>query len=108
MWVWHNTVKTDPLRLFLRREGDFLKNEKQKKLVINLQKKAEINFYNATRLKERIVPLLLREGKKERGRVQYYSPESSLKDFTSQRAVFFMDEIVEPFIKIMEGLLNAS
>ena len=46
----------------------------------------------------------LYKGKEEREKTQYYSldrPEINIK-----RALYFLDNIVLPFIKIIEGMIN--
>ena len=49
---------------------------------------------------------MLRKGKTERGKTQYYSKDFS--DINSQRSVYFLDNIVKPYIKIMEGMLSLA
>lgn len=82
-----------------------MQNKEEKEKLIELLERAEITFFNAMRLKEKIIPLMLRAGKEERGKAQYYSTKPDLKDFDSQRAAFFLKNIVEPFIKIMERMI---
>ena len=55
------------------------------------------------------VPYLLKIGKKERGKVQYYSKKvfSDNKEYIEQ-AEKFVKEVVNVFIKIMEALLNVD
>lgn len=81
----------------------FIQDEKEKEKVIELLKKAEISFFNVMRLEEKIIPLMLRKGKTERGKTQYYSKDFS--DTTSQKSVYFFDNIVKPYVGIMEGML---
>lgn len=82
----------------------FIEDKQEKEKVIELLKKAEISFFNIVRLQEKTLPLMLRKGKSERGRTQYYSKDFS--DITSQKSVYFFDNIVKPYVKIMEGLLS--
>jgi hypothetical protein len=44
------------------------------------------------------------KGKEEREKTQYYSLDKI--DINIQRASYFLNNIVLPFIKIMEGMLN--
>src|SRR3989344_9631959 len=81
----------------------FIQDKKEKEKIIELLKKAEINFFNVIRLKEKTIPLMLRKGKSERGKTQYYS--ANFSDITSQKSVYFFDNIVKPYIGIMEGMI---
>lgn len=87
----------------LKALNEFIHGKREKERAIELLKKAEINFFNITRLQEKIIPLMLRKGKTERGKTQYYSKDFS--DITSQRSVYFFDNIVKPYIEIMEKML---
>lgn len=55
------------------------------------------------------VPYLLKIGKKERGRVQYYSKKvfADNKEYI-EKAEKFVKDIVDVFIKIMEAMLNVG
>ncbi len=81
----------------------FIQDKQEKDKIIGLLNKAEISFFNVLRLQEKTLPLMLRKGKTERGKTQYYSKDFS--DITSQRAVYFFDNIVKPYIEIMEGMI---
>ena len=81
-----------------------IQNKEEREKIIGFLEEAEITFFNAIRLKEKVVPLMLRTGRQERGKAQYYSTKPDLKDFNSQRAAFFLDNIVKPFIEIMERM----
>ena len=82
----------------------FIQDKQEKDKIIGLLNKAEISFFNVLRLQEKTLPLMLRKGKTERGKTQYYSKDFS--DITSQRAVYFFDNIVKPYIEIMKGMLS--
>jgi len=90
----------------LKALSKFIQNKQEKEKVIRLLKKAEISFFNILRLEEKTLPLMLRKGKTERGKTQYYSKDFS--DINSQRSVYFLDNIVKPYIKIMEGMLSLA
>ncbi len=80
------------------------KDEKEK--IIKLLEKAEDEING---IDPDSVPYLLLTGKKERGKAQYYSERASSKNIDySKKALWFIANIAEPFIKIMEGLLNAG
>jgi len=84
----------------------YIKDDNLKKEILELLDKAKEIFFNAERLKEKIIPLLLKKGKQERAKSQYYAEDyTNEKKVNSQKAVYFLDEIVKPYIKIVEGLL---
>lgn len=87
----------------LKALNKFIQGETEKEKIIELLKNAEINFFNVTRLQEKALPLMLRKGKTERGKTQYYSQDFS--DINSQKAMYFFDKIVKPYTKIMKGML---
>ena len=83
------------------------KDTKEKLLL--LLKEAKEVYFNIERLKERVLPEILRQGKRERGKTQYYTEDySEAKIITSQKAAYFLDTFVKPYIKIMEGLIACS
>jgi hypothetical protein len=49
------------------------------------------------------LPEFLKVGKKERTKSQYYA--GRLVEITAKDAEEFFEEIVEPFVKMIEGLL---
>lgn len=87
----------------LKALNEFIQDKKEKERVIGLLKKGEISFFNVLRLEEKTLPLMLRKGKTERGKTQYYSKDFS--DISSQRSIYFFDKIVKPYIEIMKGML---
>ncbi len=54
-----------------------IKDEEIRKRLLGLLKDARDMYYSAERLKERILPTLLRRGKQERSKAQYYSEDYS-------------------------------
>jgi len=85
----------------------FLKEDEVKKRLLELLKEAKDIFYSAERLKERTLPLLLKRGRQERGRAQYYSEDySKAAKVNSQKAVYFLETIVKPYAKLMQGLMR--
>ncbi len=86
--------------------GQFIKEEETKQKVLILLKEAKECFYNAERLKERTIPILLKRGKAEREQAQYYTEDySNTREINSKKAIAFIDEIVKPFINIIERML---
>jgi len=86
---------------------NFLKEDEVKKKLLELLKEAKSIFYSAERLKERTLPLLLKRGRQERGRAQYYSEDYSKEaKVNSQKAVYFLETIVKPYVKLMQGLMR--
>ncbi len=83
-----------------------LSQKEEKDKIIGLLEKAEDEIAG---VEPDSVPYLLLTGKKERGKAQYYSEHVSSKNMDySKKALWFIANIAEPFIKIMEGLLNAG
>lgn len=84
----------------------FIKDAELKKKLLFMLKEAKEMFFDTERLKERILPLLLKQAKKERGKSQYYTEDySKERKINSQRAAYFLDNFVKPYIKLLEGLL---
>jgi len=85
----------------------FVKDDALRKKLLSLLKEADKAYYDAERLKERILPALLKRGKQERGRAQYYSEDySKERGVSSQKALYFLDMIVKPYVKIVKGLMG--
>lgn len=83
-----------------------LEQKEEKEKIIKLLEDAENELKD---IDAGSVPYLLITGKKERGKAQYYSEQTSPKNKEySQKALWFIANIAEPFIKIMEGLTNAG
>jgi len=82
-----------------------LKNNSNAEQALNLLKKAEDKI---NELGVDDIPYLLKSGKKERSKVQYYSKESfsNNKEYVNKAKEFF--EEVNIFIKIMETMINVS
>jgi hypothetical protein len=81
------------------------KNTKIK--LLELLKEAKDIYYSAERLKERTLPTLLRRGKEERGKTQYYTEEYDSKNKTNpKKASYFLETIVIPYIKLIRGLMK--
>lgn len=84
----------------------FIKNNELKQRILPLLKEAQQTFYNVERLKEKIIPLLLKQSKKQREQSQYYCEDySEKKSANAQKASVFLEQIVKPYIQIIEGLL---
>ena len=87
----------------------FINDEKLKVKLLKLLKEAKNVYFNAERLKEKVLPVLLKKGKEERGKSQYYTEDftkSSVVD--SKKADYFLETVVRPYVKIMEALNNAT
>ena len=84
-----------------------IQDETTKEKLLKLLKEAKEVYFNVERLKERVLPQLLRQGKQERGKTQYYTEDySESKKITSQRAIYFLDIFVRPYVKIVEELMK--
>lgn len=84
----------------------FIKDEAIKKKLIELLKDAKNIYYSAERLKEKTLPVLLRRGKQERGKAQYYSEDYTKEAKTNpQKASYFLETIVKPYVKLVKGLM---
>jgi len=80
-----------------------------KERLLKLLKEAKELCYSIERLKERVVPTLLKKGKEERGKAQYYTEDYKEKiEINSQKGAYFIDQIVKPYTKIIEGLIKCS
>ncbi|MBU0535803.1 MAG: hypothetical protein KKE20_02475 [Nanoarchaeota archaeon] len=87
--------------------SEALKEEPKKEMILNLIKEAEKEIDEALRIHETTVVRLLRAGKSERGKAQYYSDkkEDMFNINFSKKASYFIEKIVKPYIKIMEGMI---
>ncbi|MEM2933273.1 MAG: hypothetical protein QXK80_00520 [Candidatus Pacearchaeota archaeon] len=80
-------------------------NEQQISEAIALLKKAkEIFDENIIGIKPTELVSYLRKGKSEREKAQYYHPKIDLKEI-SEKASYFLDGVVKPFIKLMEKII---
>ncbi len=85
----------------------FIKDDRLKNRLLELLKEAKNIYYSAERLKERTLPTLLRRGKQERGRAQYYSEDHTGKARVNpQKAVYFLETIVKPYVELVRGLMK--
>lgn len=76
-----------------------------KEKIILLLKEAKEVYFNVERLKEKVLPELLRQGKKQRGQSQYYTEDySEARKANAQKASYFLETFVKPYIKIVEEL----
>lgn len=81
--------------------------EKEREKVVQLLEDAKKKFDAITRSSVGIIPSLLRMGKKERGKTQYYD-EKKASQTTGQQlqaATYFKDNFMKPYIEIMEKML---
>lgn len=86
---------------------EFIRKGERKNEILNLLVSAEKEAVNELNVED--LPYLLRIGKKERSKVQYYSPNVfTNNELYVSKAEKFYAEIVIPFVKIMDGLINVS
>lgn len=86
---------------------EFIKDDCLKKKLLQLLEKAKDMFYSAERLKEKILPVLLRRGKEERAKTQYYTEDYSGKSaIDSKKASYFLEMIVKPYIILIKELMK--
>lgn len=84
-----------------------IKDSKLKERLLVLLKEAKTTYYNIERLKEKTLPILLKKGKQERGKSQYYTQDFNIKtNINAQKSTYFLEEIVKPYIKLIQGLLK--
>lgn len=84
----------------------FIKDKELKEKLISLLKEAENAYFDVERLKEKVVPLMLKQAKKERGKSQYYTEDyTQERKVNAQRATYFLDNFVKPYLKLIEGLM---
>ncbi len=85
----------------------FIQDDHMKKKLLELLKEAKSIYYSAERLKEKTLPVLLKRGKQERGKAQYYSEEYAGKESVNARqASYFLETIVNPYIRLIRGLMG--
>ena len=84
----------------------FITDKELKEKLIILLKEAKNAYFDVERLKERVVPLMLKQAKKERGKSQYYTEDyTKERKVNAQRATYFLDNFVKPYVELMEGLI---
>ncbi|MBI2581271.1 hypothetical protein HYV85_05715 [Candidatus Woesearchaeota archaeon] len=85
----------------------FIRDDALKKKLLALLKEAKGIYYNSERLKEKILPALLKRGKQERGKAQYYSEDYAGKaKANSQKASYFLETIVKPYVELVRRLMG--
>jgi len=87
----------------------FVKDERLKDKIMALLEEAKKEFLSFTTLKkdkEDTIPFLLQQGANKRKKYTYYSTEKNLPDNSQQlqEAKNFVENIVKPYISIMEKL----
>lgn len=80
---------------------------KESKKIIKLLEHAKKEYEAITSLKVWIIPQLLSKGRDERTKTQYYDLSKAEKSKLElmKAAQYFIDNFMDPYIKIMEGLL---
>lgn len=82
---------------------------KTREKLLKLLASAKDMYFNVERLKENTLPEMLRQGRQERRKSQYYREDyTKEKKTTIETSSYFLDNIAKPFIKIMEALLHAD
>lgn len=85
----------------------FISDKALKGKVISLLKEAKDIYFSAERLKEKTLPALLKKGKQERGRAQYYTEDySNEPEASPKKALYFLDTIVKPYVALVKGLME--
>lgn len=85
----------------------FVKEDELRRKLIGLLKEAKNIYYSAERLKEKTLPVLLKRGKQERGKAQYYSEDYTKETkASSQKASYFLETIVNPYVGLVKGLME--
>lgn len=83
---------------------NFITNKQIEDSLVLLYKAGEIFNKNILGINKEDFAFYLRKGMKERGKSQYYHPSN--ENIANQKdAKYFLDEIVIPFIKLMEKLI---
>ena len=88
--------------------AEALRDEPAKEKILGLIREAEKEIGEALRAHESTVVKLLRTGRSERRKAQYYlggKEEDMFNANFSRKASYFLDKIVKPYVKIMEGML---
>lgn len=86
---------------------ELINDPKLKSNIIFHLAKAKGIFFNAARLKEKTIPLLLKKGREERVKSQYYTQDfTSPASASAAKALYFLDTIVKPYIALMESLMK--
>ena len=84
----------------------FIKDKELREKLVLLLKEAKNAYFDIERLKEKVVPLMLKQAKKERGKSQYYTEDfTKERTVNAQRATYFLDNFVRPYVKLIEGLM---
>lgn len=84
----------------------FIKDAKLRNRLLELLREAKSVYYDTERLKEKTLPALLRRGKQERGKAQYYSEAyTENAKVNAQRASYFLETVVLPYVELIKGLM---
>lgn len=74
--------------------------------LLKLLKEAKEIYFSVERLKEKVLPAMLRKGKQERGKSQYYTEDYSKNaSIDSRKASYFLEIIVRPYVRLIEELM---
>lgn len=86
---------------------EFIKDEDLKKRLLQLLKEAKDIYYSVERLKEKVLPVLLKRGRQERVKSQYYTEDYTKKSsIDSRKASYFLEKIVKPYVKLVKELMK--
>ncbi|MBS1266544.1 MAG: hypothetical protein MAG795_00511 [Candidatus Woesearchaeota archaeon] len=84
--------------------------KKENKKIIPLLKKAKKEYDAITSSSIWLIPRLLKKGRDERSKTQYYDSSKAEKSNMElmQTAQYFIDNFMKPYIEIMEELINVT
>ena len=84
----------------------FVRDAELRNKILELLKEAKDIYYSAERLREKTLPVLLKRGRQERGKAQYYSENYTEDEKANyQKASYFLETIVGPYVKLLKGLM---
>ncbi len=84
-----------------------IQDAQTKERLLKLLREAKEVYFNVERLKEKVLPELLRQGKQQRGQTQYYTEDySEGRTVDAQKAMYFLETFVKPYVKMIEELSN--
>ena len=84
----------------------FIEDPTLKTRVIQLLRNAKDIYFDVERLKEKTLSALLKKGRQDRAKSQYYSSDFSHKsDLSVKRAGDFLKTIVEPYVRLVQELM---
>ncbi len=84
----------------------FIPDPVLKSRVMKLLREAKDIYFDVERLKEKALPALLKKGRQDRAKSQYYTSDFSKKSsLSSNKAEEFLKKIVEPYVRLIGELM---